>query len=162
SNKGSITQANTKTQDFTQSLQRTSSIAINKTDSSDIVVSGPGPESPPGIDHDFDVVLLWLNPVANVVISGNNTAQIVGYSFHSKDPVNEMDVVPVYVGWLKNPSTMPPGVALALARTWADQPDDGSGTGLTSNDFTTILARDPFAGGATAIDTSRFVLSGET
>src|SRR5262245_38143257 len=46
---------------FTQSKIDDQSIAINKTTSSDIVVSGPA-NSSQGINHDFDVILLWLNP----------------------------------------------------------------------------------------------------
>ncbi len=127
----------------------------------------PGPQDSPsgvsvGINHDFDVVLLWINPVANLVVTGTNSALWTGYRFDPTDPVGEMDVVPVYVAWLKNPALMPPGVAFALARTWAPEPSDGSGTGLTSTDYATILQRDPFANGSQAIDPARFVLSGET
>ena len=78
-----------------------------------------------GINHDYDVVLLWLNPVVNLVVTGTDSALWTGYRFDPDDPVNEMDVVPVYVAWLKNPSLMPPGVAFALSRTWAPEPLDG-------------------------------------
>lgn len=51
-----------------------------------------------------------------------------------------MDYIPLYAGWLKTPSTMPADVASRLARTW-----DTSGVGgLTSADYASILAADPF------------------
>lgn len=158
----SVSDQRTETQTFTESLQGTSSITINKTQNSDQIVPGPKSTTTEGIDHDFDVVLLWLNPVIEFTITGPSTATIAGYSFDENDPVGEMDVVPVYVAWLKDPTQMPPGVRFALARLWADQPLDGSGTALTSVDFQAILARDPFANGPVPIDTNRFVLSGET
>src|SRR5262249_50693670 len=153
------------TADFTQTLEGTDSISVTKSDSSDIVVPGPKDTTAGvsvGINHDYDVILLWLNPVANLVVTGTNSALWTGYRFDPADPVNEMDVVPVYVAWLKNPSSMPPGVAFALARTWAPEPDDGTGTGLTSTDYAAILERDPFANGSQNIDPARFVLAGET
>jgi hypothetical protein len=153
------------TVDFTQTLEGTDSISLTKSESSDIVVPGPkdsGSGVSVGINHDYDVVLLWLNPVVNLVVTGTQSALWTGYRFDPDDPVNEMDVVPVYVAWLKDPSLMPPGVAFALARTWAPEPLDGSGTGLTSDDYATILQRDPFASGSQAIDPARFVLTGET
>jgi hypothetical protein len=151
--------------DFTQTLATSNSISLSKTSSSDIIVPGPkdlASGASAGIDHDFDVILLWINPVANLVVSGPNSALWTGYHFDPADPVNEMDVVPVYVAWLKNPSLMPAGVAFALARTWAPEPVDGSGSGLSSEDFATILQRDPFADGSPNIDPARFQLSGET
>jgi hypothetical protein len=158
----SVAVESTDTQTFTESLQSTSTITVNKTQSSDQVVPGALNTTTQGIDHDFDVILLWLNPVIELTITSNNTAVVAGYSFDENDPVGEMDVVPVYVGWLKNPSSMPPGVSFALARLWADQPLDGSGTGLTATDYVQILGRDPFANGATTIDPVRFSLTGET
>ncbi|HEX4965760.1 MAG TPA: choice-of-anchor D domain-containing protein [Thermoanaerobaculia bacterium] len=146
---------------FTQALENDTSISISKGQSSDIVVPGPA-DSTVGINHDFDVILLWINPIANFVITGPSSGQWTGLAFDPADPVDEMDVVPVYVGWLKNPSSMPPGVAFALARTWADQPTDGSGTALTSSDYANILARDPFALGGAAVDPIRYGLTGET
>jgi hypothetical protein len=59
----------------------------------------------------------------------------------------------MYVHELKNPSTIPAGKKSLLARTWA-----GTGQGLTTADYTNILARDPFANGATNIDATRFHL----
>ena len=123
----------------------------------------PGPHAPlTGINHDFDVILLWINPAANVSLPGPTSLLWNGFTFDPNDPVNEVDVVPVYVSWLKDPSLMPPGVRQALSREWADDTSDGSGRGLTDADFANILARDPFANGSADIDPTRFVLTGET
>ena len=50
----------------------------------------------------------------------------------------------------------------AQMRARANEPIDGSGTGLTSADYAAILQRDPFINGSQGIDPARFVLSGET
>jgi len=151
----------TASESFAQTLQDDLSIAVSKTQSADISVPGPDIASA-GINHDFDVILLWINPVVNLVITGPTSALWNGYTFDPGDPVNEVDVIPVYVAWLKDRSLMPPGVREALARTWADDPSDGSGRGLTDADFANILARDTFATGLTDVDPARFVLTGET
>jgi hypothetical protein len=151
----------TSTESFSQTLEDDLSIAISKTRTSDIQV--PGPHAPlTGINHDFDVILLWINPAANLIITGPTSLLWNGFTFDPNDPVNEVDVVPVYVSWLKDPSLMPPGVRQALSREWADDASDGSGRGLTDADFANILARDPFANGSADIDPTRFVLTGET
>jgi hypothetical protein len=54
------------------------------------------------------------------------------------------DIQYVYVGWLKNPSQMPPGVTARLQHY-----------GLTTADYTNILKQDPFANGSGAI-TARY------
>ncbi len=56
-----------------------------------------------------------------------------------------------YVGWLKDPSTMPPGVKQQL-----------DAAGLTPADYKQILAANPFAQGATAIDPNRFLATPQT
>jgi hypothetical protein len=52
----------------------------------------------------------------------------------------------VTVGWLKNPSSMPPGVAASLRNA-----------GISAAEYPQLLARDPFANGGTAFDTARFL-----
>jgi hypothetical protein len=153
SSKNSATVSNS----FTAATDNSTSVEINKTIGNDIITPGPL-NSNDGIDHDQDVILVWLNPLANFLATGTNTGQWTGYSFDGNDPANEMDVVALYVAWLKNPSLIPPGVAAALARTWATPPKDGSGPGLTTADYQAILARDPFANGSTTIDPARFDL----
>jgi hypothetical protein len=141
---------------WTQTADSTSSVTVNKSTSDDLIVPGPVSDDA-GIDHDYDQILVWVNPVAEFTLTGPNSAQW-NYAFDQRDPANEMDVVPLYVTWLKNPSTIPAGVASTIARTWASNNADGSGPGLTTADFAAILARDPFANGQTTIDSTRFDL----
>jgi hypothetical protein len=139
-------------QSWTQTAETSGSITVNKSTGFNIIVPGPA-DSNLGIDHDADVILLWLNPQSSFTATSSNSATW-HHSFDQRD-INEADVVPVPVAFLKNPSTMPPGLQASLQRTWA-----GSGQGLTANDFAVILARDPFASGATTIDNTRFDLVG--
>jgi hypothetical protein len=104
-------------------------------------VSGPA-SSAAGIDHDYDVIRVWLNPKVNITAYTPSSLQWTGYSYDMRDPAAEMEIIPLYVYWLKNPSTIPsPYPATYLARPW-----DTSGLGgLTNADYAAILARDPFA-----------------
>ena len=98
-----------------------------------------------GIDHDSDLVYLWLNPLVTVSATGKD----VQYTLSNDGPA--MNIQWVSVGQLKNPSTIPPGVLQQLAAR-----------GITSADYQTILSQDPFAWGSTTIDTARFVQASVT
>jgi hypothetical protein len=102
----------------------------------------PGPAaSVVGINHDYDIVWIWLNPAVELTLTGPASIQWNGYSYNPADPVNEMDVTYLYVYELKNPALIPPNVVSRMARTW-----DQSGVGgLTAADYAAILASDPFA-----------------
>jgi hypothetical protein len=138
-------------QTWTQTADTASTISVNKSTSLGISVPGPA-NSNVGINHDFDVIEVWINPKDDFTVTSSNSAQWK-YNFDPRDPAKEVDIVPLYVHELKNPSTIPSGKKSLLARTWA-----GSGQGLTSTDYATILARDPFANGSTNIDATRFHL----
>jgi hypothetical protein len=121
-----------------QTTTDTSSLDIKKTASSDIQVAGPPAD---GINHDEDLFYLWLNPQLTVTIDpGNN----LNWSLGAAGPT--MIVQYVRAGQLKNPSLMPPGLQQQLAAA-----------GLTTADYATILATDPFATGGTVIDPNRFL-----
>ena len=106
-------------------------------------VPGPGHD---GIDHDHDMIALMLNPLIGVAVYPGNVMQ---WTIGINGPV--MNLQFPYVGWLKNPGTMPAGVQQELTNA-----------GLTTADYTQILAADPFAGGATAIDPNRFLATPQT
>jgi hypothetical protein len=125
---------------YTKAMDTSSSVALSKTVTSGTTVRGPS-RSADGINHDFDIVWVWLNPKVDVTITSPTSIEWNGYSYDMRDPAGEMDIVPLYVAWLKTPSMIPADVANRLARTW-----DTSGLGgLTSVDYDIILARDPFA-----------------
>src|SRR5579871_1928342 len=75
-------------------------LAITKTASTTITDTGPSTD---GINHDHDLIYLWLNPTIDVTI--NNKA--AAWSISGAETA---DIQYVYVGWLKDPSQMPTGV----------------------------------------------------
>jgi hypothetical protein len=105
-----------------------------------ISISGQG-RNVDGIDHDADAIYLWLNPRVHISAVGNKMKWTLGTSGGES-----MHIQYVRVGWLKNPSTMPSGVADELARHQ-----------ITSSEFLNILSANPFANGSTTIDATRFV-----
>ena len=143
---------------WAESQDDSRSISLKKTSTSALIVPGPA-SSADGINHEADAFVLWLNPGISLVPLSPTQAEW-SYVVNPGDPsFPNMDIQYVSVSQLKNPSTMPPGIANALARSW-----DSSGLGgLTNEDYATILLRDPFAGGSTTIDHTRFdLLAGET
>jgi hypothetical protein len=149
----------TASADYTYEKDSSSSIALNQTTSYGRQIPGPS-SSAQGVNHAYDVIWVWLNPVANLSINPDGSLSWRGYSYDASD-VNEMDIVPLYVSWLQNPSTIPASVQTALARNW-----DTSGTGaLTPADYSVILTRDPMLNSSfnPNTDTShRFDLEGGT
>lgn len=109
---------------------------IEKSTESTLSLSGPAAD---GIDHDRDQIWLWLRPRMNATMTSSTAIQ---WTF---DPSAIMNVQFVYVGHLKNPSLMPPGVKAQL-----------DAAGLTTSDYTTILGADPFSFGEVAVDPARF------
>lgn len=125
--------------DYTQSSTSTSSNAITITDGNTEIIPGPA-SSAAGVDHDYDVIWVWLNPIAELQIYSSTNLKWQ-YAYNPEDDADEMEVIPLYVIWLKNPSLIPSNVAARLARSW-----DTTGLGgLTAADYATILAADPFA-----------------
>jgi len=126
---------------YTQETDSSSSISIGTTTSNGDTVPGPASSSV-GVDHDYDIVWVWLNPQVALTVTGPNSIRWGGYSWNPSDvSANEMEVVGLYVYWLKNPSTIPANIQERLARSW-----DASGLGgLTNVDYASILASDPLA-----------------
>src|SRR5258708_13941434 len=112
---------------FTQALTSSSSFSVNKTTTSGIVVLGPA-DSTQGINHDYDVILVWVNPVINVTLTGPDSLEWTGFSFDGKYPAKEVDIVPAYVAWRKNPPIMPSASATALARNGPATSSAGPGS----------------------------------
>lgn len=124
---------------YQEEADSSNSITISDTTSLGDTVPGPA-SSAAGVDHDYDVIWVWLNPEIMITLPGPNQLQWTGYTYDAEDDAGEMEVKPLYVWELKNPSLLPAGLAARLARSW-----DTSGLGgLTSEDYTAILAADPF------------------
>jgi hypothetical protein len=113
---------------------QSASLDIKKSSTSDVNVAGPATD---GIDHQQDEIWMLLSPVVNVQAIGNAVTWSMGM---------DNNTVPqfVRVAWLNNPSSMPAAVAQTLAAH-----------GITSADYPTILARDPFSGKVRPVDSLR-------
>ena len=125
--------------DFSTSTDRTdkSELDVTKTQKGEIKIPGPAFD---GVDHNSDRIYLWLNPAVTV----NQGEKSASWTLGVDGPT--MDVNYAEVGWLKDPTKMPPGVTAAFQKA-----------GIQVSDYATILSADPFANGSTAIDPSRFV-----
>jgi len=148
----------------TQTSNTSNSITLSmQTTTSDKTPGVPNVYSP--VDHDYDIIYLWLNPVVLFNVPGTNTPTSgtvtwTGYGYDYADPLHEVDIWPVYVGWLNghfaNGQTITcNGVvgtidcqdADAFARGWVTTQmfAPGAGPGITSSDYPKILSADPFA-----------------
>jgi hypothetical protein len=163
----------TRSTSYTQTQSSSSTITVTKTTSVADKTQGPN-NSLVGLDHDYDVIWVWLNPVVFLTftdINGVPGVQWNGYGFDAND-INDLEVVPVTVGWLNGDIPMPSDVAQSLARAWAGAVEtfpNGQGPGLTSADLAAILAADPFgrcspdpSACPTAADLTRFSPSDNT
>lgn len=123
---------------WTQEKDNSSQITVSTQESSGTVVPGPT-SSAVGVDHDYDIIWVWLNP--ELSLSALSTqVQVNGYAYDPNDPVAGADVVPVYVGELKGTLPIPADLQYRLQRPW----DSATGA-LTAADYTNILAADPLA-----------------
>jgi hypothetical protein len=105
--KGGFLGGQTATFGYGRSSTRTDSEDIKKSTTSTITVTGP-PED--GINHDADVIYLWLNPKIDLTFS----PPMAQWTF-ADIPI--VDIQFVYVGWLKDPSQFAqdaPGVVQRL------------------------------------------------
>jgi hypothetical protein len=150
---------------YTQETDYGSTVTVNKQTTVSDKVPGPA-NAYVGLNHDYDVIWLWLNPVALFTVFDNHTVEWDGYGFSTMDqPV--MDIYPVFVGWLNGDIPMTPSQSAPLARTWAAGQTwpAGDGPGLNSTDFQNILAADPYgrctptpSACPTSIDPGRYTL----
>lgn len=162
----------TETTVFSQGTSDSSTVTISKTTAQSETTRGPA-DSFVGIDHDYDIIWLWLNPLLTMNYDPNrpNVITWTGYGFDPNDQP-EVDVLPVFVGWLNGDFPIPSNVAAVLARTWAAGQawPAGQGPGLTGpgagTDFAQIVQADPFwqctpspANCPTTADLTRFTIS---
>jgi len=139
---------------FTNQRDTTTAVSFNKIAGQPLEVDAAATA---GVDHAQDVILVWLNPVANFAATGNGsqTSGVTcnGFSYDTADAnVTGMDLIRLTVAQLRNPGLIDGGTLQRLQRGW-----DPSGLGaLNATDYATILARDPLAVGGTNIDPARF------
>jgi uncharacterized protein (TIGR03437 family) len=137
---------------WTQKTTNQNQITVSKTTSTTLKTPGvPNVYSP--VDHDYDIIWLWLNPLSLFTLYSLNGSvgggPIVwnGYGYDADDQP-DIDVVGIYVGWLNGDLPLPAGEAGILSRSWVpstQQFGPGQGPGITSADYANILRADPFA-----------------
>ena len=138
----------TESSGWTQKTTKSDAITITKTSSTTLKTPGvPNVYSP--VNHDYDIVWLWLNPVVLFTFDlTTNTAVWNGDGYDLNDPLQDVDVWPVYVGYLNGDfRPLDAQDADAFSRSWVTTQTFGSGQGpaITSADFPNILGADPFA-----------------
>ena len=121
--------------EYARSTTDNQSLEIKKSTTAKITRPGPSKD---GIEHDEDEIWLLLKPTIDLSFSSSSSAWMLA---------SEPCVVQyVHVGWLNGHEPMPAGVASAL-----------QGAGITQQEYTNILARDPLASGGSGFDPHRFV-----
>lgn len=145
-------QTATQTNSYTQENDTSSSVAVSQTTSRSTSIAGN--TAPAGVNHDFDIIFVWLNPIIKLSV-GPSASQVqwngYGYDLNDTAASPDMEVIGLQVGWLNGHISIPtcaPGggcVSDRLARAWAQNNVDGSGPGLTNTDLANILAADPFS-----------------
>lgn len=145
---------------YTQESDTSSTVAVSQESSYETDIDGV--ETPAGVNHDYDFIRVWLNPVLSYAIGPNSTNVTwtgFGYDLNDTDAYPYMEVVPVKMGCLNG--DIPASDANCTyffgraQRTWALNNVDGSGPGLTGDgagcvpgsgsDICNILATDPFS-----------------
>lgn len=112
--------------DTSMSTTQSNELDVTKSASTDFKISG----QVDGIDHNWDMIWLMLDPTVDVSVFADNHLE-----WGMTAPVGKPAAFQyVYPAWLNGMAKMPANVATTLANA-----------GITSADYATILARDPFS-----------------
>jgi hypothetical protein len=137
-----------------QQSQNSSSVTATLATSSGLTIPGPASDYI-GLDHDYDIIELWINPVLlftvyTTSISGETKLGWWGYGSSALDPTAPIDIWSIPVGCLNGDfpttsSACSPALN-AFQRPWAvnEHWPAGQGPGLTQADLNTILSADPW------------------
>jgi hypothetical protein len=145
---GTGSKSNTAGSTFTQQQDSSSSIDVSYNKTQGYKIYGPANDAL-GLYHPDDEVAVWLNPVANLLLSGG----AVGWtsdSWDGRDPAGNIEVVYPSCYELQNPSNMPPQLAGYMQKTW-----DPSG-GLGDSDFAAIALHNPYCNASPPVDATRY------
>ena len=121
----------------------TSSLDIRNTNTTTLTIPGPGAD---GINHDYDLVYILLNPTMNVIVDPRYNMNW-GLDFTG----TEGSVVYLQMNWLKDLTLFGSENPDVLARC--------KSAGMTPADFAQLLALNPFANGQTDVDGGRYALT---
>lgn len=144
---GQVTETGTDSSQDTQTSSSSTTVTLNKTMSLTNKTSGTGDAFNP-VNHDYDIIWLWLNPLEIFTINAADPTDILwnGDGFDPTDGPG-MDVYPVLLGNLNGDLPMDPSMQAELARGWANSNQAWpTGPGLTTQDYQQIAASDPFTG----------------
>jgi len=138
----------TETNSFTQAQDTSSTVAVSQTTSDSTSISGFSDPNK-GVNHDYDYIFLWLNPIVQFTVSNSTNAVVwngYGYDLHDTPAYPDMHVVGIQMGCLNgsfyqlyqsNPTLYPNWATCQdilnneYSRTWALNNADGSGPALT-------------------------------
>jgi hypothetical protein len=100
----STKQTDTESNSYTQSQDTTTSIAISQTTSASSGLNGYS-DPANGLNHDYDYIFVWLNPIVTFVVSevsGKTQVTWTGYGYDLNDTADypDMDVIGVELGCL--------------------------------------------------------------
>jgi hypothetical protein len=146
-NTSGVAVTGTYTNEFTAESDSSSSWAVNQTTS---FVNKLVPLTGPALDHGNDVIYVWVNPNVWYTLSASNVTgaaalQWNGYTYDLLDDSNNMEVIPLRLSELQNPSTIDSYTLGRLKRAWAQPNADGTGPGITDQDLLNIAGADPFS-----------------
>ena len=116
----------------------TTALDVKKSDTYTLKVSGPSAD---GIDHDHDLIYLWLNPIVTAAFDSNGNVRW-GLAVDGPDMIIQY----VYAGWLKDPVKYKEQLAPL---------------GLADDEYPEILKADPLAYGGPIPD-GRYVQTTQT
>jgi hypothetical protein len=146
----------TSTAQLSQESDTSSSVALNETTNMSTTIRGPA-SSAVGLDHDEDIIWIWLNPAIGLKIDNTGTNFTwTGYAFDQNDPAGTTDIIGIPVKYLNGHAPMPSNIADVLARRWAPRTlctsadpacglDGTKDPGLDAVDLAAILRADPFS-----------------
>jgi len=108
------------------------------------------PLTGPLLNHSNDVIYVWVNPQVWYTVyptspTGPTPLYWNGYTYDEVDDSNNMEVIPIRLSQLLNPSTIDSYIQGRLKRAWAPNNTDGSGPAITNQDLLNIAAADPFS-----------------
>ncbi len=132
--------------DWTYATSGTATYSLTAADTDSITAPGPS-SSGLGVDHESDIIWVWLNPESDYTTDTIQGLVWNGYATNPNDTnvsPDQMDIVPLTVSQLDGTSPIPQALLDILDRNWDPAAYGGAG-GLTATDFVTLLKRDPFA-----------------
>jgi hypothetical protein len=146
------------TSSASQTTSSTNATTISFSDATSYRLTGPptptvSVNTP--INHDYDIIWLWLNPIAMYTVNASSPKllQFNGFAYDMAD-MARMDIYPVQVGQLNGRIPMSASMVNVLSRSWAASNQTfpaGGGPGLTAADYVNILAYNPYSNSAYSV-----------